>query len=53
MLRVRELGEKNYDIEYSKIVRLEELLAPSLVSSNSSGDSMIKGSPEDSSSEEE
>ena len=39
---MRELVDKEYNIEYSIIMRLEEVLASILATSNSSANSMIK-----------
>ena len=47
MLTMRKRVDEEYNIEYSTIVILEELLAPTSVASNSSGDSMIEDPPED------
>ena len=41
MLRLRELVDEEYNVKYSAIVRLDELLTPALVVSSNSGDSII------------
>jgi len=45
---MRELVDKEYNIEYSSIIRLKELLAPNLDESDRSDDSMINNPLEDS-----
>lgn len=53
MLRIGELVDEEYNIEYGRTMRLEELLAPDLDESESSDESMIDNLSEDDSSREE
>ena len=53
MLRMRELVDEGYNIEYAPIKRLEELLALNSGKLESQDDSMINNPPEDDSLDEE